>query len=100
MIIVHLPGMRNDRDRVCLGQGGNLAGLGEAAEAIGIELDVVQRAGLEQVTETVGGELVFAACDWNAPIRLQFSVTVHIIRNDRLFQPSQLKGFEERQYAL
>ena len=53
MIVVHLPGVRNDGNGICFGQRGNLARLGDAADAVGVELDVVERAGFEQVAEAI-----------------------------------------------
>ena len=49
VVVVHLAGVRNDGDRVRLGQRGDLARLREAADAVGVELDVVDRARFDAV---------------------------------------------------
>ena len=46
---------------VRLGERGDLAGLRQAADSIGVELDVVHRTGFEQLAETVQGEFVLSA---------------------------------------
>ena len=51
---------------VGLGQGRDLARLGEAADAVGVELDVVDGARLQQLAEAVQRELVLAAGDGDA----------------------------------
>ena len=70
VIIVHLAGVRNDGNGIRLGQRGDLARLGDAADAVGVELDVVQRAGLEQVAKTVSRVFVLAAGDGDAAVAI------------------------------
>ena len=48
VIIVHLAGVRNHGYGMGFSERGDLARLGDAADAIGIELDVIHRAGFEQ----------------------------------------------------
>ena len=55
VVVVHLAGVRDDGDAVGLGQGGDLARLGEAADAVRVELDVVDGARLQQLAEAVAG---------------------------------------------
>ena len=71
VVVVHLAGVRNDRHLEGLGQGGDLARLADAADAVGVELDVVERIGLEQLAEAEDGELVLAARDGDAAVGLQ-----------------------------
>ena len=92
MVVVHLPGVRDDGNRICLGQRGDFARLADAADAVGVELDVIHGASLYQFAKTVEGEFVFAAGNGNSPVGLQFCITVNVIRDHRLFQPAQMKG--------
>ena len=100
VIVVHLAGVRNYRHRMRFGEGGNFAGLRDAADTVGIELDVIERMSLQQLTKSVKGKLVFASGDRNAPIGFQFRVTENVIGDYRLLQPSQPKRFQQRQHSL
>jgi hypothetical protein len=61
VVVVHLPGMRNYRYGMGFGQGGDFAGLRDAAHAVGIELDVIDRPRFQQVAEAVKREFMFTA---------------------------------------
>ena len=100
VIVVHLPGMRHDRHLVGLGQRRDLAGLRDAADAVGVELDDVERARLEQVAELVQREGVLAAGDGDAAVALEGGVALQVVRNHRLFEPAQVERLEQRQHPL
>ena len=100
MIVVHLPGVRNDRNRVGFCECTNFVRLRDSAYAIGIELDVIDSTLVEEFTKSVNGKFVLAARDWNSSIGLQFRVAADIVGNDRLFQPAQVKRFQQREHAL
>ena len=70
MVVVHLAGVGDDGDLEGLGEGGDFARLADAADAVGVELDVVERVGFEQFAEAEDGELVLAAGDGHAARRL------------------------------
>ena len=74
-----------------LGERGDLARLRDAADAVGVELDVVHGARLDQFAETVERELVLAAGDRNAAEALQLRVAVDVVGDDRLFEPAQVE---------
>ena len=61
VVVVHLAGMRNHGNGIRLGQRRNLARLRDAAHAVRVELDVVDRARLQQIAKSVQRELVLAA---------------------------------------
>ena len=63
MEIVHLAGVRDDGHRMRFGQRGDLTGLSQAADAVGVELDVVHRARFQQLTKTIKGKFVLATGD-------------------------------------
>ena len=68
VVVVHLAGVWDDGDLEGLGQGGDLARLADAADAVGVELDVVEGVGFEQLAEAEDGELVLAAGDGDAAV--------------------------------
>ena len=100
VIIVHLPGVRNHGNRMRLGQRGDFARLGEAADAVGVELDVIHRARLDEFAEAVEREFVFAAGNGDAPESSQFRVAVDVVGNHRFFEPAQIEFFEQRNHAF
>ena len=70
MIVVHLTGMRDHRNRIGFCHSSDLASLGDSADAIGVELDIVQRTRVQQVTEPIRGEFMFAASNRNSAVGL------------------------------
>src|SRR5579864_7191617 len=66
VIVMHLAGMGNDWNRVGLGQGCNFTSLCDATHAIGVELDVIHRMSLQQVTKSVESEFMFTTGDRNS----------------------------------
>jgi len=65
---MHLPGVRNHRNAISLRKRSDLPRLRDAADSIGIELNVIQRPGLQQFAETVEREFVLASGNGNAPV--------------------------------
>ena len=61
MVIVHLAGVRDDRDGVGLGQGGDFSGLGDAADTIGVKLNVIHAFILDEFAEAPEREFMLAA---------------------------------------
>ena len=57
--------MGNNRNRECLGKRGNLTRLGDAADAVGVELDVIDSTRFEQVPKAMYRELMLASRDRN-----------------------------------
>src|SRR5262249_18799402 len=100
MIVVHLPGMRNDGDLKALRQRGDFAGLADAAYAVGVELDIIERVVLQQLAEAKNGELVFSTGDGNASITFEFFISSRVIRDHGFLKPAQLKWLEQRQHSF
>ena len=76
------------------------ARLADAADAVGVELDVVERIVFEQFAKAEDGELVLAAGDGDAAIALQLLVAARVVGDHRLFEPAEIEGLEQRQHAL
>jgi len=70
MIVVHLAGVRHDRNLKALSECRDFARLTDTAYAVGIELNVIKRIALQQLAEAEDGELVLSASNWNAAITL------------------------------
>ena len=100
MVVVHLPGVWDDRYSVRLSESGNLARLSDSAHAIGIKLNVIQRTSLQQISESKQGEFVLASSNRDAAVRLQLSIALDVVRDDRLFQPAKLKRLQQRKHSL
>src|SRR5579863_1078997 len=100
VVVVHLAGMRNYGNGMRFCEGGNFAGLRDAAHAIGIKLDVIERMRLEQLTKSVKRELMFSARDRNTSVGLQLRVAMDVVGDHGLFQPSEMKRLQQRQHSL
>ena len=86
--VVHLPAVRNHFDAVRLGHRADLAGLREAADAVRVELKNVERLGLEQVVESVAGELVLAAGERDVGDLAELGEIVNFIWQQQLLRPT------------
>src|SRR5215472_7329207 len=95
VVVVHLAGVRNHRNRVGFGKGSDFASLGEATDAIGVELYVVKSARLEQLSKSIEGEFVLSACYWNVRTGFQLGIPMNVIGNDRFFEPPQVEGLQQ-----
>src|SRR3954464_2063641 len=65
VIVMHLSGVRNNGNRMRLGEHSNLARLANAPDPIGVELNVVNGPGIDQIAESVNGEFVLTPCNGN-----------------------------------
>src|SRR5690242_2673022 len=92
--------MRNDRDLEGLSECRYLAGLTDAAHAVRVELDVVDRVRLEQLAKSKDRKLVFSTGDGNSPIALELFVAAGVIGNYRLFEPAKVEWLKQRQHPL
>src|SRR5580704_938035 len=92
--------MRNHGYGMGLCEGGDFAGLRDAAHAVGVELDVIESVRIQQLTESVKGEFMLSARDGNSPVGLQLCVTMDVLWDYGLFQPSEMKRLEQRQHSL
>src|SRR5256885_16400069 len=98
MIVMHLPGVRNDGNRMRFGERSNLARLADASNPIGVELNVVNRFGVDQIAESVNAEFVLASCNGNWRSSPQLGIAMNVIRYDRLLEPAQIKGLKQRKH--
>ena len=60
MIIVHLAGMWNYRDRMSFGQCRDFSGLCQPTDSIRVELNVINRARLNQFPKSIKRKFMFA----------------------------------------
>ena len=98
--VVHLPGVRNYGDLIGLGEGRDFASLSDAAHAIGVELDVIERLRLDELPKSIKCVLVLARRDRRTTEAAQLVISVHVVGNDRLLEPAQIERLQQPHHAL
>src|SRR5260370_34443739 len=100
MVVMHLTRMWYHRNLERLRKGRNLTRLADSANTVCVELDIVERIRLQQIAETKDRELMLAASNRYTAVSFQLLVSTSVVGDDRLFQPSKMKWFQQWQHAL
>ena len=94
VVVVHLPGVGNDRDVVRLAEIGDLLRRGDAADPVDVELGDVDGPRVDELAEAVERVFVLAAGDRHGADGIQFGVAGDVVGDHRLFQPAHVEGGE------
>src|SRR5260370_42428712 len=97
---MHLTRMRHHRNLIRLCESSNLARLTDSADAVRVELDVVERIRFQQIAEAKDCKLMLAASNWHTAVSFQLLVSTRVIGINRLLQPAKVKWLQQWQHAL
>ena len=82
------------------GHRADLAGFGEAADAIRVELKDVEGAGTEQIVEAEAREFVFAAGERDVGALFELGELMNLVGKQQLLDPSGVKRLEPLEQPL
>ena len=91
MRLSHVAHMGGDRQPAAVGGIRHANELGDAGQPRYIGLGVVDRAGVEKCSESLGSLQLFTERDGDAGLPGQFRVSAHIVIPERLLEPEDVE---------